>query len=124
MVFTERDVYGLIPSLLIAVMSWFRLILILNQFVNVFSFTLQQGASLFFFLCGGVVGWVSEMSIRGENQIALQICSATYRTFMYWLGFLLLVNNRCSASRQQLLSLLFSLAVMAMWELQHRLILA
>lgn len=123
MTFPEKDVIGLAPGIFISFFSWLRLLFILDQFRGFFSFTVQQVSSLFFFLCGGVGGWVAEMSIRNENQLALQVCAGVYRTVTYWIGFLLLVNNRCSASRQQLVSLAFSLVVMSMWELQHRLIL-
>lgn len=115
--------YGIIPVVMIALLNWVYSIFILNRFRGICSFTRVELIALPLYLLGGYAAWISEMCILRENLLSLQIASSLYRTFCNWVGFVLIVNERLSLTRQQFGSLLFVFAVSSLWEIQHRIML-
>ena len=118
-----NEAFGIFPALAIAILNWFYSIFILNRFRGICSFTRSEVLAVPLFLVGGYAAWIAELCILNDDLAPLQICSALYRAFVNWIGFILIVNERLAVSRQQFGSLVFVLIITALWEVQHRVVL-
>jgi hypothetical protein len=118
-----NEALGILPALAIAILSWFYSIFILNRFRGLLGFTRSELLAIPLYLAGGYAAWIAELCILNDDLASLQLCSALYRSFVNWIGFILVVNERLAISRQQFGSLLFVLGITALWELQHRVVL-
>lgn len=108
------------PAATIALFSWAFTILRLNKFNGVRKLSRCQMAALGCFVIGGYAAWLAELAILQKHMGAFQFCASLFRTTVNWVGFLLIFNENLHATRQQLTSLAFVLAIAALWELQHR----
>lgn len=119
----SNEALGILPALAIAFLGWLYSIFILNRFRGILKFNRIELCALPLFLLGGIAAWISELCILNDDLAALQVCASLYRGFTNWFGFLFIVNERLSVSRQQIGSLCFVLIITTLWEVQHRIVL-
>ena len=114
---------GALPAFAIAIFNWAYAIFILNRFTGIRDITRSQLLALSLYIAGGYAAWIAEMSILLESKAALQVAAAFYRTFVNWIGVILIVNERLTVTRQQVGSLIFVIIIAMLWEAQHRIVL-
>ena len=118
----SRELIGLAPALVIAGSNWAYRMLIVERYRGWNRLTRIQIFALGTFLCGGFGRWIGEICIR-RHLTALQFVSALYASSCNWIGFLCIVNDRVTVSRQQVISYMFLIFITALWEIQHRIVL-
>ena len=120
----NNGMLALLPVFAIAISTWFSRIFVLDRFIGLCKFNKVELYGLFLSLLGGIGGWIATLSTKHSDAIALQIVSSVYRSFINWLTLVLIINEQFTVSKQQLYSLVFSLFITVMWEIQNRLILS
>ena len=120
----DRDKLAFLPVFTIAFLNWGYNILILDRYKGIRKFRNIELYALFVSILGGCGAWISSMSIREENLVALQITSSVFRSFTSWFTLVIIVNEDFYLSKQQILSLVFRTFITVLWEIQNRLILS
>lgn len=112
----------LLPHMGISVVSWIQLLLSMNRYRGVRHFSRADLWALLLFLHGGLVRWVSAMSMATENP-RFQILSAAVGTTLGWVSFVVIFNaGFVFPSRQQWLAFVMSLIITTLWEVSNRLV--
>ena len=121
---TTRDFLALIPVFIIACLNWGYTILVLDRFEGLNNISKMEWVALFISLIGGFAAWISELSVKNEDLMYLQIFASLYRSFLSWIVLVFIVNQRLYFTQQQKISLSFRMIITFCWEVQHRLVLA
>lgn len=121
---TLRDILALLPVFTIASLNWVQTILVLDRFEGFKNISKMEWFALIISLIGGFAAWISELSVKDEDLMGLQIFASLYRSFLSWIVLVLIVNQRLFFTRQQFVSLSFRMIITLCWEVQHRLVLA
>jgi hypothetical protein len=128
---SDGDVYSklgsdefvvMIPQTLIALISWFQLILSLNKFTSIRAFSTVDFYGLILFMLGGILRWIAALAVRNYS-IEFQVCSAALGTLIKSTAFIIIFN--CSfqlPTVQQFIALLLSVVITSLWEIQNRLV--
>lgn len=117
----ERIVF--LPHVTISVVSWLQLLFSMNRYRGMLHFSSVDLWSLLLFLHSGVVRWVSALAAK-TSSFSFQIWSASVATVITWTAFVIVFNGGfVIPTRQQWMSMVFSLVVAGMWEVSYRLVL-
>lgn len=112
--------YILIPHLGISLVSWFQIILSMNRYKGILHFLRTDLWSLLIFLHGGLVRWVSAVSLTMEDTVHFQLLSAIVGTTLSWISFVLIFNRDVIIpSYQQFWALFMSLVITLLWEFSN-----
>ena len=115
-----HDTLALLPSLLIAILSWASTIFVLQRFNGC---NRLQLFALYISVLGGLAAWIAELSIKFDDQIGLQFTSSLFRATVSWYVTVLIINDGPVITRQQWIALVFRYCITLLWEVKHRIVL-
>jgi hypothetical protein len=113
----------LFPQLAIGAVSWLQVITSLNLFFGVDKLLWTDVLSLLVTLNASIVRWVCSLTLL-TDRFVLQIVSSLISSSLSWSVFVIIFNRGLSKdpTRQQWLSLLASLCLNLLWEVNNRMI--
>lgn len=119
-----NDLYiGLVPSFSIAVSKWCFNILVVGTWPYRINFSYVQRFALTVYMFSAIFLWINTLAVLKSGGFAIQITCSVCRSLVDWVAFVLLVNDGFVFQRQQLNSVVFSVATNILYDIQNRIIL-
>jgi len=112
----------LIPQVAISLLSWVQIVLSINRFDGVLEIGRINLWGLLLFLYTAFLRWIATLALRTE-LFHFQWLAALLAATIAWVGFVVIFNGDFFIpTRQQALSLLASLAITMLWEVNNRML--
>lgn len=112
----------LLPQLAISLTSWAQIVLSINRYKGCCNFRYTDVWGLLLLTHGAFVRWIAALATRTAS-VSFQIVAALIAATIGWTSFVVIFNEDfVLPTRQQTWSLLMSLVVTILWELNNRLL--
>ncbi len=110
------------PQLAISLTSWIQIVFAINKYNGVCKFRTTDLWGLLLLTHSAFVRWIASLATR-TSSLHFQIAAALIAATIGWTSFIIIFNESfVLPTRQQTWSLLMSLLVTLLWELNNRLL--
>lgn len=112
----------LLPQLGISLTSWAQMVLSMNRYKGCCRFRLSDLWGLVLLVHAGFVRWIATLATRSDTLL-FQISASVIAAILGWVSFVVIFNGDfLLPTRQQTLSLVMSLVVTMLWEINNRIL--